>query len=395
MSVYKRGGVWWFKFKFQGVVIRESTGLTQKEAARDVERKRHLQLKEGRAGIERAARLPLFSVAADAWLKTKTDEWAAKTTIIEKTNLSHLKPFFGNRILSDISPADVGAYRAQRLKDKAAHKTVALEIGTLRGIMLFYDLDAKWRAIRKKVKLKKARKLGRLITPQEEAALLRECQASRSRSLPVAVTLAFETAMRYSEIRLLQWRQIDFTRRVVTVGESKTEAGTGREIPLSSRAKQVLTFWAANFPNRKPNHYVFPFEKYGGKGADEKFGFSGSIVYGTDTTRPIGDWKESWELAKKRAGVNVRFHDTRHSACSRMLEAGVSHPVVAEIMGWSASTAIRMIKEVYGHIGLGARRRAIEQLEKYMTNQVDLSEGGTRGAQKGAQLENHESEHVQ
>jgi integrase len=394
MSVYKRGGVWWFKFKFQGVVIRESTGLTQKESARDVERKRHLQLKEGRAGIERAARVPLFSVAAEAWLKTKTDEWAAKTAIIERTNLNHLKPFFGNRLLNDISPADVGAYREQRLRAKAAHKTIALEIGTVRGIMLFYDLDANWRNIRKKVKLKKSSKLGRVITAEEQASLLRECQASRSRSLPIAVTLALETGMRYSEIRLLQWRQIDFGRQVLTVGQSKTDAGTGREIPMNSRLKQVLEFWAANFPHRKPNHYVFPFERYGGKGEDEKFGFNGSIVYNCDPMKPIGDWKEGWEAAKKRAGVECRFHDLRHLATTRLLEAGVSHPIVAEIMGWSASTAIRMIKEVYGHIGLAARRQAIDQVERYMLSQVAPG-GDTTGAQKGAQSENHESEQVQ
>jgi hypothetical protein len=44
----------------------------------------------------------------------------------------------------------------------------------------------------------------------------------------------------------------------------------------------------------------------------------------------------------------------------------VSHPIVAEIMGWSTSTAIRMIKEVYGHISVDTRQRAIEQCERYM-----------------------------
>jgi hypothetical protein len=43
--------------------------------------------------------------------------------------------------------------------------------------------------------------------------------------------------------------------------------------------------------------------------------------------------------------------------------------VVAEIMGWSTSTAIRMIKEVYGHISLATRLRAIEQVEAFMLAQ--------------------------
>ena len=78
---------------------------------------------------------------------------------------------------------------------------------------------------------------------------------------------------------------------------------------------------------------------------------------------PIGDWKEAWESAKKRAGVQCRFHDLRHTGCTRMLEAGVPFSVVAVIMGWSASSAIRMAKR-YGHIGHAARREAVEKLSQ-------------------------------
>jgi hypothetical protein len=42
------------------------------------------------------------------------------------------------------------------------------------------------------------------------------------------------------EQRLLQWRQIDFGRRVITVGESKTDAGEGRTLPLSRLAHETL-----------------------------------------------------------------------------------------------------------------------------------------------------------
>jgi integrase len=159
--------------------------------------------------------------------------------------------------------------------------------------------------------------------------------------------------MRYSELRLLEWRQVDLARRTIAVGASKTESGEGRVIPLTCSAAQVLTSWATLFPNRKPNHYVFASEQYG----------QGGIVYDTDPTQPMTSWKEAWEAAKIRAGVVCRFHDLRHTGCTRLLDAGVSHPIVAEIMGWSASTAIRMIKEVYGHIGLRAKQQAMEAAE--------------------------------
>jgi hypothetical protein len=82
-----------------------------------------------------------------------------------------------------------------------------------------------------------------------------------------------------------------------------------------------------------------------------------------------------------RVVVECRFHDLRHTACTRLLDAGVSHPVVAEIIGWSASTAIRMIREVYGHINLATRQRAMEQLEQFMSAQ-----NSSGSAQKSAQF---------
>jgi integrase len=278
---------------------------------------------------------------------------------------------------------------------KASPKTISLELGTLRAILLYYDLDSQWAAIRKKVKLKKARKAGRVITAEEESSLLLECRKSRSRSLHVAVTLALQTCMRYSELRLLHWRQIDFGRGIITVGKSKTEAGTSREIPMTASARQSLTFWAANFPNRKPSHYLFSAEKYGGKGKDEHFGFSGACVYSTDATQPIGTWKEAWEAAKVRAGVECRFHDLRHTGATHLLEAGATIDDVADILGWSTSTAIRMVREVYGHKGPASRRATMQRLEQFYANRGEETENHPEGAQKGAQTEEQENVAVQ
>jgi integrase len=380
MSLYKRGGVWWFKFKFNGATVRESTGLSSIESARDVQRNRQKELREGAAGLKRRQRPRLFSPAAETWLEAKrgTGDWAAKTAVIEATNLGHLKAVLAGKLLTDIDHEDVAAYWQKREADDAAAKTISLELGTLRAILLYNDLDSQWRAIRKRVKLKKARKVGRVITQEEETCLLQACGESRSRSLGVVIRLALQTCMRYSELRLLMWRQVDLARRTITVGESKTDTGTGREIPMTSAAHQILTLWAANFPNRKPKHYVFPAEKYGATG--HKFQRFNPKVYDTDPTEPIGTWKEAWEAAKERAGVECRFHDLRHTACTHLLEAGVSMNEVADIMGWSTSTAIRMIREVYGHVGPIAKRRAMQQFENFLEIR---SEGAQKGAQTG------------
>lgn len=385
MSVYRRGDTWWYKFKFAGQSIRESAKTNSKTVAKNAERSRRRELEEGFNGISKPQRAQLFSVAAETWLEAKQAHLSPRSVIIETLNLKHLKPTFGGMLICDIRGDDVAAYQSARLREKAAPKTINLEVGTLRAILRKHRL---WANIQPDVTMLRTRDdAGRALSADEEKSLLRECRNSRSRSLYVAVELALGTCMRYSEIRLLQWNQIDFGRNELRVGKSKTEHGEGRVIPLSQRVRTVLDFWAERFPNRKPNHYVFPFERYGGKGKDDVFGFSGSVAYDTDPSEPVGDWKEGWEGAKTRAGVTCRFHDLRHTGCTRMLEAGVPFSVVSEIMGWSASTAVRMAKR-YGHIGHSARREAVDKL-------ASASVFDAEGAQKWAQSHSVETEQVQ
>ena len=385
MSVYLRGETWWYKFKFAGQTIRESAKTASKTVAKGAERSRRRELEEGFNGISKPERAKLFNVAADEWLEAKKAHLSPRSVKIEQLNFKHLKPSFGLMLICDIRGNDVGAYQSARLRQGAAPKTINLEVGTVRAILRKHRL---WANIQPDVKMLRVRDdVGRSLSEGEEKALLTECRKSRSQSLYVAVEIALGTCMRYSEIRLLRWKQIDFARGELQVGKSKTEHGDGRVIPLSGRVRTVLEFWAERFPNRKPSDYVFPFERYGGKGKEDSFGFSGSMAYGTDPTLPVGDWKEGWESAKKRAGVDCRFHDLRHTGCTRMLEAGVPFSVVSEIMGWSASTAVRMAKR-YGHIGQSARRDAVNKLSSATV--FDAA-----GAQKWAQWRGNNAEQVQ
>ena len=92
-------------------------------------------------------------------------------------------------------------------------------------------------------------------------------------------------------------------------------------------------------------------------------GPKGKVFYTDgDPVKPIGDWKKAWEAAKLRAKVACRFHDLRHTACAGMLESGAPFSVVATLLGWSPSTAVRMARR-YGHIGRAAQREAVKALD--------------------------------
>jgi len=387
MSVYKpskESKTYWYEFIFEGQRVRESAKTHSKTVARDAEKARRRELEESYNGIKRRDRAKLFSVAADDWLKLKSLTLAASSQRIERANLKHIRPHFEKRLVSDIQAKDVSKYQQARIAEEASPKTINLEVGTLRAILRRHRV---WAEIQQDVRmLPTLDDIGHALTAEEETALLSACLQSRSRSLYPAVMLALNTGMRYSEIRLLRWKQINFVGKILTVGKSKTQTGAGRGIPLNPRILSVLEMWAAQFPKRQPEHYIFPFEKCGAKGEEDNFGFTAGVVYyDTDPTRPIGDWKEAWEKAKERAGallrgeseegdtepngkdeskpesLKCRFHDLRHSACTRLLEGGIPYPVVASMMGWSAATAIRMAKR-YGHIGSQALRDAADVL---------------------------------
>ena len=352
---YKNSNNWWYEFQFAGQRIRESTKTSSKRLAADAERVRRRQMEEGFNGVKKRDKAKLFVIAAEDWLTIKSLTLAPSSVRIERDNLKHLLPSFGRPLVTDIEASDVSSYQQARLQVGASPKTINLEIGTLRAIL---RRNRRWSEIQMDVRMLPTRDdVGHALTLQEEERLLAACAVSRSRLLQPVVVLALSSAMRYSEIRLLTWGQVDLDSATLTVGKSKTAAGTDRVIPLNSRARAALSALAAQFPDRCVQHYVFPSEKYGGFGDEFKAGF-----YNTDPSRPVGDWKEAWEAAKRRAKVTCRFHDLRHTACTRMLEGGVPYPVVASIMGWSAATAIRMSKR-YGHIGQKAHLHAVAWLE--------------------------------
>jgi integrase len=360
--LYQRGEVWWYKFRFAGRVFRESTKTKSKALARQIERKRHQALEEGLHGIKKRVAPITFNTAGADWLKLKKPTLSPKSHRIEQLNIEkHLKPSFGSLLLIDVTADDIAVYQKDRLREGASPKTINLELGTLRAILRRHRI---WANLQPDVKMLTVRDdVGKALTADEERLLLAACASSRSRALLPVVTLAMNTGMRRGEILGLTWGQVDFLNERLTVGKSKTAAGQGRNIPLNATALGAIQGWATNFPTRQPKHFVFASERYGLAGNE-----ANAHAHAYDPEKPLGSFKEAWESAKRRSGVTCRFHDLRHSACTRLVERGVPLPVIASLLGWSAGTTVRMAKR-YGHISADAQRRAVAALSR---NDVDL-----------------------
>lgn len=295
MSLFRYQGskVYTMDFLFHGQRIRESTGTRSKTLAKKIEDKRRQELEMGTAGIKKYQQPHLLPIAAEDWLEMKKPAWSQNMYLIQKTSIKHILPVLGKKLLVDIDARDISQYQETRIAEGASPRTVNIEVGTLRQIMRKYGT---WARIQMDVRMLPERQdVGRALTGEEESALLLECGRSRSRVLSPFVLLALETGARYNTIRTLQWGNIDFANRCLQFGKDKTAAGTGRIVPLNQRAIESLKFWAQQFPNRLPEHYVFPSEKLGAAG--DVFENKG---YKTDPTQPVGDIKEAWEGAKKR-----------------------------------------------------------------------------------------------
>ena len=246
-------------------------------------------------------------------------------------------PAFGPRLLCDITPDDIAAYQRRRLQSGVENRTVNLEVGELRKVLKANDA---WLPLVGKYKrLKERADVGIALSPEQERALLQGTAGTDS-ACHTATILALNTTMRSSEIKQLRWLQVDLEKRVLTVGQSKTDAGEGRPIPLNVVVFEALVRWAGRFPNARPEHYVFPWCE------NRRI----------DPSRPTEGWRTAWRNALKRAGFRCRFHDLRHTEISKLAQASDM-----TIMAIAGHVSKKML-EHYSHIRMVAKRAAVDAL---------------------------------
>lgn len=260
--------------------------------------------------------------------------------------LHHVKRLLGAALLPDLTEEAIRDYIKTRLNEGAGGRTINMEVGELSRA-----IGQKWSVIWPKVrKLEERKDVGKALSPAEEQKLLNavseQASPNRSQTFGTFIRIALLTGMRAGEITSLTWKQVDLMRRVVTVGRAKTSSGTGRQIPMNSDLFAVLSVHAAWFTKRfgqaQPDHYLFPFGK----------------PTPSDPTKPITDVSGAWAALRKRAGVRCRLHDLRHTAATKMAEAGVPESTMLALMGHMS----RAMLERYSHIRMAAKRTAVEAL---------------------------------
>jgi len=159
------------------------------------------------------------------------------------------------------------------------------------------------------------KKRERRLNEGEYEALREAAQHCKNHLIWPVIDFAIETAMRRSEILSLRWEDIGHNYTIATLPDTKN--GSKREVPLTTKAKQVL----------------------------KSLSIQGDHVFPTSDCAV----RHAWDRLVKRAGIkDLRFHDLRHEAVSRFFEMGLSVPEVASVSGHKD---YRMLAS-YAHLNL-------------------------------------------
>jgi integrase len=175
--------------------------------------------------------------------------------------------------------------------------------------------------MRRVTKPKEPRGRVRFLSDDERTRLLDECKKSDSQYLYIAVVLALSSGGRKMEIMSLRWKDIDLSRQVIILQETKN--GDRRVLPLAGHALELIK--QLSKIRRVNCDFVFPSNNF---------------------KNPI-DLRTPFENALKRAElVDFRWHDLRHSCASYLAMNGASLAEIAEILGHKT---LQMVKR-YAHL---------------------------------------------
>lgn len=237
----------------------------------------------------------------DRYLKEVT---STKKGIKQETyRLKALKRNLGHLVLSSIQSKHIAAYRDTRVNAGMAGATVRRELCDLSH--LFNVCIKDWgialssnpaQLIRKP---STAKGRDRRLDKDELYSLLQALDETIE--VKTIVQLAIETGMRRSELLSIEWDNVDLENRFVLLPDTKN--GDSRAVPLSTRALMIL-----EGVHRHSSGKVF-------------------------VSRP-DSVSQAFNRACKRARLeNLRFHDLRHEATSRLFEKGLNTMEVSAITG--------------------------------------------------------------
>jgi len=243
--IYKRGSVYWYKFMWQGKLIRESTKQGNDRVARQMESAHRTSLAKGEVGIREKKPAPTLAEFIDE----RFEPWARAT--FESTSLKTWRDFYkvGIRAIREYKPlanlaldeitgenaAEFAAYRQSR------GRKVSTVNSSLRVLRRALGLAVEWGALPSAPKIKKLpgeRHREHVVSFEEEAKYL----AAALEPLGSVAAVLVDTGMRPEECFRLRWESVTWSygrHGTLLVTHGKTAAAR-RVLPMTPRVRHIL-----------------------------------------------------------------------------------------------------------------------------------------------------------
>ena len=249
----------------------------------------------------------------------------------EGCRIREINAYFGDYSLAAVTPDLVARFRDMRLGAGKSNNTVRLELALLGHLFTVaikeWHIGLTYNPVANIRKPSPGEGRDRRLTLAEQESLLAAADAHSNPMLGWIIRIAIETGMRHSEILNLRRSQVDLNRRIARLTETKN--GDARTVPLTQLATDTFRK-ALNNPVRPIDTDLIFFGEPGRNGKRGPYCFN-----------------RIWIEIKNQLGIqNLRFHDLRHEAVSRLVEAGFSDQEVSTISGHKS---MQMLKR-YTHL---------------------------------------------
>lgn len=339
MAIFKHGQTWWFEYRRRKPAIRavKNTGIRiddpdgrSKAGQVFAAFRMGLGLKPKKSAMESileaiygggTARqgIPvstIWSVYED-WFNGKRKKVSRATWTNTRNETERLMKWCADRKAADISDVSVGLARQY-----VAHISTGRSNKTVRNIVL--GLSKVWTAVGQIHPA--VHNPWQAACPDDDGSSVRRPDFTDDQADAVlaaakelghdwhlASMIALYTGLRYGDIAMLQWEKVDFGERTITTTPHKTKDSSGVEvtIPLAEPLYALLKGGGEGFV--LPEH---------------------GVRYATRSRLPV-----QFSKVLERAGLKGTahtFHSWRHTANSRMAEAGVPSEVRQMLCGWTS-----------------------------------------------------------
>lgn len=231
---------------------------------------------------------------------------------------------YANRSLASLRGSDFARFRDDRRSEGVSDSTIRLDLALVSHLFTVarteWQMEGLLNPVRSIAMPSPSRKRDRRLEAGELDRLMVELSKSRNKYIPSVVLFAIETAMRQSEILSLRAQDIDWQKQTAFLKDTKNNES--RVVPLSKAAMGLLDA----LPDPLPGGTLFRVTQ---DGLIRAF------------LRALTEARCKYEMECRGAKihpneqylVDLRFHDLRHEATTRLFEKGLQLMEVATITG--------------------------------------------------------------